>query len=119
MVDSPRFVIPQEEFLVTNDGEAKGKTRSRIKGAFVMADVDWLRRAGQVGGKAALLTALAVAYASRTVRSNEVALEYYHFDQFGVPPSSGRRCLADLEKAKLLTIVRRGRGQRTVVRVLR
>ena len=84
-----------------------------------MADVDWLKRAGQVGGKMAVLTALAVAYASGTAKSKTVAVEYYHFDRFGVPPSSGRRCLSDLEKAKLLTIVDRGRGKRTVVRVLR
>ena len=59
-----------------------------------MADVDWLKRAGQVGGKAVLLTALAVAYASGTSCREEVATEYYHYDRFGVPPSSGRRCLS-------------------------
>jgi hypothetical protein len=99
---------------------AKSDGRTRQKSPFVKGpiSVNWLKHAGALSGKYAILTGLALHYQAGLEGSQQgIRLTAKLRDKFGLPSRSARRAISHLETAGLVT-VKRHSGQRITVSII-
>ena len=96
------------------DGRTR-QTRPFVKGPI---SVNWLKHAGEINSKYAILTGLALHYQAGLERSQQdIRLTAKLMNKFGLPDRSARRAISQLEAADLVT-VQRPRGQRIIVSII-
>ena len=107
--------LPDQQFfkhVQTTPKERKISSKSpKVQGEFLKGPIPlaWLGRAAKLPGKASLATALAIMFEVGRRRSQEIVLTSAILKRFGVNRKAKYRALKLLEKAGLISVVRRPR----------
>jgi hypothetical protein len=107
--------LPDQQFFKhaqTTPKERKISSKPpKVQGEFLKGPIPlaWLGRAAKLPGKASLATALAIMFEVGRRRSQEIVLTTAILKRFGVNRKAKYRALKLLEKAGLISVVRRPR----------
>lgn len=107
--------LPDQQFfkhVQTTPKERKISAKPpKVQGEFLKGPIPlaWLGRAAKLPGKASLATALAIMFEVGRRRSQEIVLTSAILKRFGVNRKAKYRALKLLEKARLISVVRRPR----------
>ena len=98
--------------------QSTARTLPKPKGRFLMGPIpwDWIQAIGRLPGKA-LHVALILRHHADMKRSHQTHLSRGQLKELGVLKDAGRRGLAELEKAGLVSVVRHT-GRSPVVKIL-
>jgi hypothetical protein len=91
-------------------GTHQGRRVPPVRGKFIAGpiDVSWVCKASRLGVKA-LLVGLALWHLKGLRRDNSFLVSNLMLQEWGIQPDAKARALRKLEKAKLITVERRGK----------
>jgi DNA-binding transcriptional ArsR family regulator len=117
--DPSCFRLKQNAVARLQVGTRRGRRRNPVRGKFIAGPVDvaWICEASHLGVKA-LLVGLALWHIRGLRQSNTFIVSNLMVRGWGIEPDAKSRALRALEKAGLVTIVRRGKRSPRVTLVV-
>ena len=108
--DPSRLRLHQNRVARSQGIAPHGRRVSPVRGKFVAGpiDVSWVCKASRLGVKA-LLVGLALWHLKGLRRDNSFLVSNLMLQEWGIQPDAKARALRKLEKAKLITVERRGK----------